>query len=37
MIERKKSMINHNYYDLKIGVDYNICVVVMGESNRDIR
>ncbi|TBX92295.1 cobalamin biosynthesis protein [Bacillus sp. CD3-1a] len=29
MIERKKSIINHNDYDLRIGIDYNICVVVV--------
>ncbi|PKJ55935.1 cobalamin biosynthesis protein [Bacillus sp. SN10] len=29
MIEKKKSIINHNDYDLRIEIDYKICVVVV--------
>lgn len=32
MIERKKSIINHNDYDLRIGIDYKICVVVVVDA-----
>lgn len=27
MMEKKKSIINHNGYDLRIGIDYKICAV----------
>jgi len=28
VMKKKKSIINHNDYDLRIGIDYKICVVV---------
>ncbi|MBE7094799.1 cobalamin biosynthesis protein [Bacillus cereus] len=29
MMKKKKSTINHNDYDLRIGIDYKICAVVV--------
>ncbi len=29
MMEKKKSIINHNDYDLRIGIDYKICAVAV--------